>query len=103
MFPKTLVIGAPSIRMRVGSLTERTASTDTPSLASTVCSAEATCGSTSHRAGISSANASLLVVLPIGDLLERLKVDAAARVLELDEERPNFGIANIGAVDQPAK
>jgi hypothetical protein len=39
MLPKTSVIGAPSMRMRVGSLIDRIASTATPSRASTICSA----------------------------------------------------------------
>jgi hypothetical protein len=39
MLPNTSVIGAFSMRMRVGSLIERMASTETPSLASTSCRA----------------------------------------------------------------
>jgi hypothetical protein len=41
MLPNTSVIGAPSMRMRVGSLIDRTASTATPSRASSTCSAVA--------------------------------------------------------------
>ena len=86
MLPKTFVIGEPSTRMRVGSFSESTASTETPSLASTTCSANAGAALASRSAvGISSADASLLAGLRIRNLLERLDVDATARVLELRE------------------
>src|SRR5437763_1862522 len=105
MLPKTFVMTAPSIRIRVGSLIESTASTVTPSLASTICSADAGATSASHSAGINSAHLHLRG-LPIGNLLERLDVHTAARVLESSEVRTRLRFAHVGAVDltaQPAR
>src|SRR5882672_8756423 len=102
MLPKTFVMAAPSIRIRVGSLIDRTASTVTPSLASTSCSARAGWTSASHSAGISSAHANL-TGLRIGNLLESLDVHTAARVLELSEIGTRLGLTHVGAVDLPAQ
>jgi hypothetical protein len=51
ILPKTSVIDAPSMRMRVGSRIDRMASTDAPSLASTSCSAWAGTGRHGGDAG----------------------------------------------------
>src|SRR5882672_2069826 len=102
MLPKTFVMAAPSIRIRVGSLIDRTASTVTPSLASTSWRAPAGWTSASHSAGVSRAHANL-TGLRIGNLLERLDVHTAARVLELSEVGACLGLAHVGPVDLSAQ
>src|SRR5438105_1121502 len=88
------------MRMRVGSLRDKTASTVTPSLASTSCSARAAGGSASHSSGVRSAEANL-ADLRIGELLEGLDVHPATRVLKLSEVRADLRLADVGAVDLP--
>jgi hypothetical protein len=106
MLPNTSVIGAPSMRMRVGSLIDRMASTATPSRASSTCSAlpalqlrgamsrppmrrprdpagcQATARREHHRCRGSVATASFTA--RHGHLLERLQVHAPAAVAEVD-------------------
>src|SRR5574338_1025777 len=102
MLPNTSVIGAPSMRMRVGSLIDTMASTDTPSLASTICSAWAGTGVKAKTAAVA-AIAALIAhpcrstrtnrcgdrawvgsVAGMGYLLETLQMHARTGVAELD-------------------
>src|SRR5574337_959834 len=117
MLPNTSVIGAPSMRMRVGSLIDTMASTDTPSLASTICSAWAgtavkvamaavaaliahPCrGTRTNRCGD---RAWVGSVAGIGHLLETLQMHARTGVAELDP----IGLEVVGGletVDQGAQ
>src|SRR3990167_4201551 len=119
MLPKTSVIDAPSMRMRVGSRIDRMASTAAPSLASTSCSALAgravmaaiqatasTAPIVHPRQGVDWGArrdmACLVSVADIGYLLETFQMHARTGVAELDP----IGLEVVGrleAVDQGAQ
>mmetsp|Transcript_41618 Transcript_41618/g.97817 ORF Transcript_41618/g.97817 Transcript_41618/m.97817 type:complete len:296 (-) Transcript_41618:1059-1946(-) len=103
MLPKTSVIGAPSMRIRVGSLIETIASTATPSRASTICSAWLAEVQTS---AISVAARCLRVPVRLrgrmGQLLEGLEMHAATGVAELHQVGLQV-VRGLDAVDQRAQ
>src|SRR5271169_3503126 len=84
MLPNTSLIAPPSILIRVGSCNEIAASTETPSRASTRCSADAdggliaTSAASSH--GLSSSLAGAIV-----ELLEMRELDPVSGVAEADD------------------
>src|SRR5271170_2095528 len=101
MLPNTSLIAPSSILIRVGSFNAIAASTETPSRASTRCSADAVGGliavsaASSHGLGSSLANA-------IIELLELLELDAVSGVVEADDVL-FLDVGGAGPVDEGRK
>src|SRR5271166_1304867 len=98
MLPNTSLIAPPSILIRVGSCNAIAASTETPSRASTRCSARAAGGliatSTASRRTVGSN-----LVGAIVELLETLELDPVSGVVEADEVLL-LDVGGAGTVDE---
>src|SRR3989338_10042212 len=112
MLPNTSVMGAPSMRMRVGSLIDTMASTETPSRASTNWSALTGLGAVAIPTAVAMASSRLAGAVEgcgrglrsarIGNLLEGFEVHACPVETELDQ----VGLEVVGgfkAIDQGAQ